>query len=203
MKKGTIAALLVVAILAGAGVGYFIGVNSTPPTSAGTSSKEAQSTTPVLLPVYEETCTTAYFSPNNGGGTVCAIQPNPVIMPMSFNLSQFFSSGGVTQSPVSLGEGSLQDVFFGVYLESGQAIRVSMNSTSPIILRVYLDNRTSFDAKDWLNESANYGHLLTNQTGVTTYGVRFLAQQSGLYTYELTVNQPNPVPKVSFDIQRS
>jgi len=196
-----VGAVLVVAILASAGVGYFIGVNSTPSTSAGTSSEEAQSTTPVLLPVYEETCTSAYFSPNNGGSTICAVHTNPVSMPMSFNLSQFFSGGGVTQSTVTLGEGSLQDVFFGVSLESGQAIRVSMNSTSPIILRIYLDNRTGYDVTGLANEVSNYAHLLTNQTGVTTYRVRFIAQQSALYIYELTVNHPNPVPNVSFDIR--
>jgi hypothetical protein len=37
MRNGTIAALLVVAILAGAGVGYFIGVNGAPNTSSKSS----------------------------------------------------------------------------------------------------------------------------------------------------------------------
>jgi len=202
MRNWAIASLLVVVIIAGAGVGYSIGVNSTRPTSAGSFSEKTQSTTPNLLPVYENSCTIVYFSPSEpNGGSVCSVSIGPVSMPMSFTLSSF--SGGGTQRTLTSAEGTLQDVFFGVYLESGQAIRVSMNSTSPIILRVYLDNRTGFDAKDWLNESTNYGHLLTNQTGVTTYGVRFLAQQSGLYTYELTVNQPNPIPNVSFDIRSS
>jgi len=202
MENGAIASLLVVAIIASAGVGYFIGVNSTRPTSTESAPEKTQSATPNLLPVYENSCTIVYFSPSEpNGGSVCSVSVGPVIMPMSFTLSSF--SGGGTQGTLASAEGTLQDVFFGVYLESGQAIRVSMNSTSPIILRIFLDNRTGFDAKDWLNESANYGRLLTNQTGATTYGVRFLAQQSGLYTYELTVDQPNPVPNVSFDIRSS
>jgi len=197
MRNGVIAVLLVVAILASAGVGYFIGVKTTPSTSAGTSSEKTQSTTPNLLTFYENNCTIVYFSPSEpNGGSVCSAPINPVIMSMSFNLSSISSGGGINQ-------GTLQDVFFGVYLEAGQAVGVSMNSTSPIILRIYLDNRTGYDVKALANEAANYGHLLTNQTGVTTYGVRFLAQQSGLYIYELTVNQPNPVPNVSFDIRSS
>jgi len=152
-------------------------------------------TSPVLLPVYEENCTIVYFSPSEpNGGTICSVPNGPVVMPNSFNLSSISSGGGINQ-------GTLQDVFFGVYLESGQAVSVSMNSTSPIILRTYLDNRTGYDVKALANEAANYGHLLTNQTEVTTYGVRFFAQQSGLYIYELTVNQPNPIPHVNFDIR--
>jgi hypothetical protein len=181
MRNETVATLLVVAILTSAGVGYFIGV----------SSEKTQSTTPNVLPVYEENCSIAYFSSSEpNSGSICAIPGSPVMMPMSFNLSSV-GSGGDT----------LQDVFFGVYLESGHAIRVSMNSTSPIILRVYLDNRIGYDTKALANEVANYGHLLTNQTGVATYEERFLAQESGLYIYELTVNQPNPIPHASFDVQ--
>jgi hypothetical protein len=191
MRNGVIASLLVVAIIASAGVGYFIGVTTTPSTSTGSSSEKTQSTTPSLLPVYEENCSIAYFSSSEpNGGSICAVPISPVMMPMSFNLSSVRSGGD-----------TLQDVFFGFYLESGQAIRVSMNSTSPIILRIYLDNRTGYDTKALANEAQNYGRLLTNQTGIATYEERFLAQQSGLYIYELTVNQPNPVPNVNFYIQ--
>ena len=192
MRSGAIASLLVVAIIASAGMGYFIGVTGTPSTSTRSSSEETQSTTPSLLPVYEENCSIAYFSSSEpNGGSICAVPIGPVMMPMSFNLSSVGSGGD-----------ALQDLFFGVYLESGQAIRVSMNSTSPIILRIYLDNRTGYDTKALANEAQNYGHLLTNQTGVATYEERLLAQQSGLYIYELTVNQPNPIPRATFDIQR-
>jgi hypothetical protein len=191
MKNEILAVILALLVVGSLGVGYFIGANSAPSTSTGSSSEEAQSTTSSLLPVYEENCSIAYFSSSeHNGGSICAV-PGSVMMPMSFNLSSVRSGGD-----------TLQDVFFGIYLESGQAIRVSMNSTSPIILRIYLDNRTGYDTKALANEAQYYGHLLTNQTGVATYEERFLAQQSGLYIYELTVNQPNPVPKASFDIQR-
>ena len=203
MRSGAIASLLVVAIIASAGVGYFIGVTSTPSTSTRSSSEETQSTTPSLFPVYEENCSIAYFSSSEpNGGSICAVPISPVIMPMTITLSSV-SGGRGTQATGTSAEGTLQDVFFGVYLESGQAIRVSMNSTSPIILRVYLDNRTGYDTKALANEVEYYGYLLTNQTGVATYEERFLAQQSGLYIYELTVNQPNPVPHASFDVQRA
>jgi len=193
MRNGVVASLLVVAILTGAGAGYFIGVKSTPSTSTGSHIEETQSTTPSLLSVYEENCSIAYFSSSEpNGGSICAVPSGPVIMPVSFNLSSVRSGGD-----------TLQDVFFGVYLESGQATRVSMNSTSPIILRVYLDNRTGYDTKALANEVQNYGHLLTNQIGVTTYEERFLAEQSGLFIYELTVNQPNPVPNANFYIVQS
>jgi len=183
-------------------MGYFIGVSSSHSTSAGSSSEKAQSTTSNLLPVYENNCTIVYFSPSEpNGGSVCSAPIGPVSLPMSFALSSV--GGGGAQGTLTSAEGTLQDVFFGVSLESGQAIRISMNSTSPIILRIYLDNRTGDDVETLANEAANYAHLLTNQTGVTTYGVRFLAQQSGLYIYELTVSQPNPVPNVSFDIRSS
>jgi hypothetical protein len=196
MKNGAIAALLVVAIIASGGVGYFVGVNSTPSAPTSSSSETTKSTTLGPLAVYENNCTIVYFSSSEpNGGSICSVPINPVNMPISFTLSSVSGSGS-TQAT-----GTLQDVFFGFSLESGQAIRVSMNSTSPIILRTYLDNRTAYDVKALDNEAVNYGHLLTNQTGVTTYEVRFLAQRGGLYIYELTVNQPNPVPNASFDIQ--
>jgi len=203
MRKEAVIALLVVLIIAGAGIGYFIGVNSARSASTESSTEKTQSTTPNLLPVYENNCTIVYFSPSepNGGG-YCSAPIGPVSMPMSFMLSSVNGFGG-TQGTLTSAEGTLQDVFFGVSLESGQAVSVSMNSTSPIILRIYLDNRTGYDVRTLDNEAVNYGHLLTNQTGVSTYEERFFAQRSGLYIFELTVNQPNPVPNVSFDIRTS
>ena len=76
-----------------------------------------------------------------------------------------------------------------------------MGSTAPIRLYVWLDNRTGYDIKALANEVAQYSYLIKNQTGITSYGDRLIAKESGLYVFELSVSQPNPVSKVSLDIR--
>jgi hypothetical protein len=94
MRNGAVASMLVVAIIASAGIGYFIGITSASSTSTLSSSEKAQTATPSLLPVYEENCSIVYFSSSEpNGGSICAVSTGPVIMPMSFNLSSVGSGG--------------------------------------------------------------------------------------------------------------
>ncbi len=68
-----VAALLVVAIIASAGVGYFVGVNSTPSTSTSSSSETTQSTTSVIC--VQTLSAPLYLTVKNDSGASIPNQP--------------------------------------------------------------------------------------------------------------------------------
>lgn len=149
---------------------------------------------PGALSVYEEDCGIAYISPSMpNGGSVCGLLGR-VAMPDQFNLSTIIrnASGNAT---------TLHDVYFGVYLQEGHAIKISMNSSVPVRFRIYFDNQSIQPARAIGNEALNSGRLITNETGIASYVNRILAQKNGVYIFELFVNKPTSIPSVSFDIQ--
>jgi hypothetical protein len=150
---------------------------------------------PGMISVYEENCGIIYVSPSMpNAGSVCSEPIAAVVMPIRFNLSTVIhnSNGNAT---------TLHDVFFGVYLQEGHAIKISMNSSAPLSFRVYFDNQSTSVASGVANEALEESHLITNQTGITTYSDRILAQHNGVYIFEMTVSKPIPVPVVGFDLQ--
>jgi hypothetical protein len=150
---------------------------------------------PGTISVYEENCGIVYVSPSMpNAGSVCSEPIAAVVMPMRFNLSTVIhnSNGNAT---------TLHDVFFGVYVQEGHAIKVSMNSSAPMSFRVYFDNQSTSVARGVANEALEESHLITNQTGISTYSNRILAQHDGVYIFEMTVSKPIPVPVVGFDLQ--
>lgn len=144
--------------------------------------------------MWEQNCGTAYVSPSMPNlGSMCSASLAPVDLPATFNMSSLVQSGQ---------GGTVFTYDFGVVLTAHELVGVSMSSTAPVDLRIYLDNRTGYDVRALGNEALYYGNLITNSTGITSYNDYLLAESGGLYIFELSVSQPLPIARATFDIQQ-
>jgi len=148
------------------------------------------------LAVYGEMCSFTYGPPATYLylGSRCGTPNHPVSMPTTFNLITIAhnQTGNIT---------TLQEAYFGIFLRSGQAIRVSEDSGVPAEFRVYLYNQTGLDTSDLVNEVAHHAYPVIDDSGSTSDNGCVLASHNEWYLFVLSVDQVRPVATATFDIQ--
>jgi hypothetical protein len=198
MKGAAVAGLLIGAILIGAGVGYLTGSGSVKTVTSVSTISQLFTTSYYSLAVYEETCSISYGPPpvNYYLGTRCEAPNNPVSMPETYNLATVDQSQNGTVT-------TLREAYFAVFSVSGQVIRVSYNSTSPVDLYVYFDNRTSFNASALANEADHHSRSVGNAGGFKTDDeyLQNNYSQNGWYIFQILGGQLGQAAVLTFNIQ--
>jgi len=152
------------------------------------------------LPVYEEMCSIAYGPPpvNYYIGTDCETPNYPVSMPTTYNLATVTSSQNGSTT-------TLRGAYFAVLLASGQAAGVSINSSVPLEVYAYFDNRTSFDTQALVNEVAHSAYQFESSTGSKTFNGCLpdgqVSSRNEWYIFQILGGQLGQAATVTFNIQ--
>jgi len=136
---------------------------------------------------WQEICSQDEFG---GIGVVAA---NPLPLPQSFKLSTISLCG-------SLEVITLHTYYFGVTLEPGTRILISINATAPIDFKLILVNRWDANVHALSNEVEYYGRVIINASQITSIRSILHVQERGLYIYTFSPIQPKPVATVTFRV---
>ena len=117
----------------------------------------------------------------------------PVNLPQKFDMSYYSKQGAITIFSHS----------FSLRLDHGDKISYRINATSPINFVFSFSNNTRFQYS--YGEFHNWGHPQENifeLKNVTSYARNFTVSKTGVYIYEFSVDNPEPISTVSFDAIR-
>jgi hypothetical protein len=182
----------------------FLAISATPGTNSGvnstTSPSGTNSTNPNSLAVYEEICSMAYGPPpvNYYQGSNCEAPNQPVRMPTTYDL--------VTVSQSQSGASStLDEVYFAVFLASGQLANVTISSSMPLDVYVFFYNHTSIDTSALSNETVHGAHPIESSGGVKTASYCLpdgqLRGQNEWYIFQILGGSLGQAATATFNIQ--
>jgi len=198
----TVFAFGIIVVLVVATIGM-LAISITSGTNSGVNSIIISSSTSSgvsSLAVYEEMCSIAYGPPpvNYYLGTHCEAPRDPVGMPTTYNL--------VTVSRSQNGNATtLYEAYFATFLAAGQTATVSINSSAPLNVYVFFDNRTNIDTQALANGTIPGEHSIESNGGFKTDNYCLpdgqLRGQNEWYIYQILGGSLGHPASVTFNIQ--
>jgi len=146
---------------------------------------------PRTLKYWRETCDAVL---DGFGGCTLAVSATQQTWPQTFEMSSTVLDEDGREVIV------LYTYRFGVELDSGTKILLSINATAPIDFQLLFSNQTNVDVSGFSHGVASPNRVIIDAQQIISYYHELIVQGKGLYIFVFDVVQPKPVATVTFNI---